>query len=296
MWRWEGVKMRRCEDKKMWRWEDVKMSSCEDEKMWRWEDTKIRRCEDEKMWRWEGLKMRRCEDEKMRCRPPLLEEPCAQTLSGKSAPNVRCFELFTCKCASRCNGVRFFISHLASGHRARRFSQPTFRPPEPQVIGKTQGFATFPPFRAPGSSFFWDFIFLIFFLLLFSSLLFFSLTLTLTTSAFHLSILSEVWLLNCLRQGVIRAKLSKTILHIWEKLFSISDDPHISFLATLGVQADRLKWRDINWPVSFHPAKSWPRPCRRTRAVADASGIDAFFNEPGEVRQVKCQRVHLLDT
>ena len=27
--------------------------------------------------------MRRCEDEKMRCRPPLLEEPCAQTLSGE---------------------------------------------------------------------------------------------------------------------------------------------------------------------------------------------------------------------
>ena len=28
--------------------------------------------------------MRRCEDEKMFHRPPLLEEPCAQTLSGKS--------------------------------------------------------------------------------------------------------------------------------------------------------------------------------------------------------------------
>ena len=27
--------------------------------------------------------MRRCEDEKIRYRPPLLEEPCAQTLSGK---------------------------------------------------------------------------------------------------------------------------------------------------------------------------------------------------------------------
>ena len=33
----------------------------------------------------EGVKMRRCEDEKMRYRPPLLEEPCAQTLSGKKA-------------------------------------------------------------------------------------------------------------------------------------------------------------------------------------------------------------------
>jgi len=34
------------------------------------EDVKISRCE------------RRCEDEKMFYRPPLLEEPCAQTLSG----------------------------------------------------------------------------------------------------------------------------------------------------------------------------------------------------------------------
>jgi len=35
---------------------------------------KMRRCEDEKI-----------EDEKMRYRPPLLGEPCAQTLSGKKA-------------------------------------------------------------------------------------------------------------------------------------------------------------------------------------------------------------------
>ena len=44
-----------------------------------------------------------------------------------------------------------------------------FDPPEPQIIGKTQCFATFLPFRAPGSSFFWDFPF---FDLLSSSLLF----------------------------------------------------------------------------------------------------------------------------
>jgi len=31
--------------------------------------------------------MRRCEDEKMFHRPPLLEEPCAQTLSGKNVEN-----------------------------------------------------------------------------------------------------------------------------------------------------------------------------------------------------------------
>ena len=121
MWRWADVKMSRCErrcerryeerwaderrcerrrerryeDEQMWRWadvrEDMKMSRCEDEqmweKMWRWADVKMsrceRRCEDEQMWRWADVKMRRCEDEKVRYRPPLLEEPCAQTLSGK---------------------------------------------------------------------------------------------------------------------------------------------------------------------------------------------------------------------
>ena len=71
-----------------------------------------------------------------------------------------------------------------------------FDPLEPQIIGTTQCFATVLPFRAPGSSFFWDFLF---FDLLSSSLLFSSLTLP--TSAFHLSILSEVWLLNFLRPG-----------------------------------------------------------------------------------------------
>ena len=65
---------------------------------------------------------------------------------------------------------------------------------EPQIIGKKQCFATFRPFRAPGSSFFGNFLFLIFFLLLFSSLPF-----TLPISAFDLSILSEVGLLNFLR-------------------------------------------------------------------------------------------------
>ena len=36
--------------------------------------------------------------------------------------------IWTSKCASRHNGVQFFISHLASWLRTRRFSEPTFRP------------------------------------------------------------------------------------------------------------------------------------------------------------------------
>ena len=72
------------------------------------------------------------------------------------------FSVFTCKCASRHNGVQFFISHLASAPAA--LASLLFDPPEPQIIRKTQRFATLLPFRAPGSSFFW--------VLLSSSLLF----------------------------------------------------------------------------------------------------------------------------
>ena len=70
-----------------------------------------------------------------------------------------------------------------------------FDRPEPQIIGKTPCFAAFLPFRAPGSSFFWGFS-------LFWSSFFFS-SLTLPISAFNLSILSEVWLLNFLRSLVV---------------------------------------------------------------------------------------------
>ena len=43
-----------------------------------------------------------------------------------------------------------------------------FDPPEPQIIGKTQCFATFLPFRASASSFFWSFLFGLFSPLLFN--------------------------------------------------------------------------------------------------------------------------------
>ena len=61
-------------------------------------------------------------------------------------------------------------------------------------LGKTECFATFLPFRASASAFFWLFHFSD---LLSSTLSLFSLPLP--CFAFHLSILSEVWLLNFLR-------------------------------------------------------------------------------------------------
>ena len=92
--------------------------------------------------------------------------------------------ILTWKCASRHNGVQFFISHLASWLRTRRFSEPTFRPSRATNHWKNTVNRDFPTFSR----------ICIFFLLIFSLL-------TLLTSAFQLSILSEVSLLNFLRPG-----------------------------------------------------------------------------------------------
>ena len=90
--------------------------------------------------------------------------------------------ILTWKCASRHNGVQLFISHLASWLRTRRFSEPTFRPSGATNPWKNTVFRDFPTFSR----------ICIFFLLIFSLL-------TLLTSAFQLSILSEVSRLNFLR-------------------------------------------------------------------------------------------------
>ena len=131
----------------------------------------------------------------------------ARTFSTSQLPKVvrtwGGLHMFTWKRASRHNGVHLFdiatpkpcsgaevccafwlemcfapqrraTFHLSSDHIApapAALASLLVDPPEPQIIGKTQCFATFLPFRAPGSFFFGDFLFLIFFLLLFSSLL-----------------------------------------------------------------------------------------------------------------------------
>ena len=66
-----------------------------------------------------------------------------------------------------------------------------FDPPEPQIIGKTQGFATFLLFRASASSFFWRLF------LFYTSLFIFLFSLPLPYSLFICPYL--VWLLNFLR-------------------------------------------------------------------------------------------------
>ena len=118
----------------------------------------------------------------------MLRATTACTFSTSQLPKVvrdrQFLTLLTWKCASRHNGVQLFISHLASWLRTRRFSEPTFRPSGATNHWKNTVNHDFPTFSR----------ICIFFLLIFSLL-------TLLTSAFQLSILSEVSLLNFLRSN-----------------------------------------------------------------------------------------------
>ena len=113
--------------------------------------------------------------------------------TSKSGPKLRCFVHFDLEMCSRHNGVQFFIAPVASWLRTRRFSEPTFRPSGATNHWKNTAFRDFPTFSR-----ICIFCLLTLSLLIFSLLIFLS-SLPLPCSAFHLSILSEVLLLNFLR-------------------------------------------------------------------------------------------------
>ena len=91
----------------------------------------------------------------------------ACTFSTSQLPKVLrdpgVLHILTCKCASRHNGVQFFISHLPAGSAPAALESLLFDTLKPQIIGKTQCFATFLPFHASASSFFLLFLFYSFF-------------------------------------------------------------------------------------------------------------------------------------
>ena len=80
----------------------------------------------------------------------MLRATTACTFSTSQLPKVvrssRVLSILTWKCASRHNGVQFFMSHLASWLRTRRFSEPTFRPSEAPNHWKNTVFRDFPTF------------------------------------------------------------------------------------------------------------------------------------------------------
>ena len=173
--------------------------------------------------------------------------------------------IFTSKCASRHNGVHFFdistsksgpktvcfvhfdlemcsapqrraIFHLSSGQlalaswlRTRRFSEPTFQPSGATNHWKNTVLRDFPT---------WYYLFAHLHLLSsdsFSSLIFsllyniiFLFSVPLPCSAFHLSILSEVWLLNFLRICKSSTNGLCSLLN-YQKVVSIYPPNHYSY-------------------------------------------------------------------
>ena len=126
-----------------------------------------------------------------RCRIPCAGHEKPTSKSSKVVRACRAPYILTWKCASCHNGVHFF-RHLnfqkcseagvfgtfwlgnalrattacnfssliwPGGSAPAALASLLFDPPEPQIVGKTQCFATLLPFRAPASSFFWDFLF-----------------------------------------------------------------------------------------------------------------------------------------
>ena len=138
----------------------------------------------------------------------VLRATTACTFSTSQLPKVvrswGVLYILTWKCASRHNGVQFCIAPVASWLRTRRFSEPTFRPSGATNHWKNTVFRDFPTFSRICSVCPLTLSLLIF------SLLIFLFSVPLPCSAFHLSILSEVWLLNFLRLWKITAMFQTT--------------------------------------------------------------------------------------
>ena len=79
---------------------------------------------------------------------------------SKSGPNLGVLCTFWLGNVLRARTACNFSSLIwPTGSAPAALASLLFDPPEPQIIGKTQSFATFLPFRASASSFFWLFLF-----------------------------------------------------------------------------------------------------------------------------------------
>ena len=80
--------------------------------------------------------------------------------TSKSVPRPRCFVPFHLEmCFAPQRRAIFDLSSGPAGSAPAALASLLFDPPELQIIRKTQCFATFLPFRASASSFFWPFLF-----------------------------------------------------------------------------------------------------------------------------------------
>ena len=136
-------------------------------------------------WLFRHLNFQKCSEREVCCtfwHGKVLRATTASTFSTSQLPKVvrtwGAFSFFTYKCVSRHNGVQFFISHLASWLRTRRFREPTFRPSEATNHWKNAVFRDFATFSHTWIffllklSFFWSSFLFSSLLWLFPSLLF----------------------------------------------------------------------------------------------------------------------------
>ena len=145
----------------------------------------------------------------------VLRATTACTFSTSQLPKVVrtwcALYILTWKCASRHNGVQLFISYLTRWLRTRRFSKPTFQPSGATNHSKNTMLRDVPT---------WIF-FLLRLSLFWSSFIFSSLLWLFPPVLFHLSILSEVWLLNILRWDLYAVRSLSC-----EILFAVRCDIH----------------------------------------------------------------------
>ena len=166
-------------------------------------------------------------------------------------PSTRCFAHFDLQMCFA--PQRRAIFHLSSGQLAP--PSLLFDPPEPQIIGKTQCFATFLPFHASASSFFLPFFLLIF------SLLIFLFSLPLPCSAFHLSILSEV-LTSKLPSLMLLPRLCLLLLPSSCKEHTVNLVPHAGYY-WVGVSTEKAPRVTtlLRWCVRLGCNLIWEKTC-----------------------------------
>ena len=189
--------------------------------------------------------------------------------------------ILTWKCASGHNGVQLFISHLTTWLRTRRFSEPTFRPSGATNHWKNTVFSDFPTFSHS------CFFFLLTLTLLWSSLFGSSPPWLFPPLLFHLSILSEVWLLNFIRwytniltQYPMCVCVYMNYINLYcYRLTSIDISE-----AYLGPKASSSGCSGRN--LAFHPGKKW---CNVPRSLSSKAWTSHWMVIPRPfVPQIKC--------
>ena len=233
----------------------------------------------------------------------VLRATTACTFSTSQLPKVLrewcALYILTSKCASRHNGVHSFdIATSKSGLALRCFVHFDFEmcfapqrraiiwpagsapaasasllvdPPEPQIIGKTQCFATFLRFLASASSFF--LLFLFYFLSSNLSLLSAS-----SLLCFHLSMLSEVWLLNFLRLLVANEMIKGDFASWWDLSTVLTPSvgqtnvPPVSYPDLMIERWFQTGWRLVSTTMNLKFLSTPPASGHRTKVSSTASG------------------------